>query len=178
MSKIVKAMMANGLAAFAVVGVLAGCAATDRYGAAGDVHALMLAIRDDDHAAFETHIDRRALDARLQTEMMARARSTHLSPGLTLLGAWLSGPASRLAGDVLVQPEIFRDVANYYGYSSNTPIPDRLSLAAALSPLPDGRVCARSDRRGPCLLTFAYEQGVWRLVDFDAAASLGGARRP
>lgn len=157
-------------------GLLAGCAATDRYGAAGDVHNLMIAIRNDDHATFDALVDRRALEGRLQAEMIARERAANLSPGLTVLGAWLSGPASRLAGDVLVQPVVFRDVAAYYGYTANTPIPNRLSLAAALTALPDGRVCATSRRQGPCLLTFANEDGVWRLVDFDAGASLVGGR--
>ena len=173
MLKFVKSLMA-----FAVVGVLSSCAAADRYGAAGDVHALLLAIRDDDQATFESHIDRRAIDARLQEEMVRRARTAHLSPGLTLLGAWFSGFFFFFFGDVLVQPEVFRDVAAYYGYGANTPIPNRMSLAAALTGRPDGRVCATARRNGPCLLTFANERGVWRLVDFDAAASLGGGRYP
>lgn len=177
MPQISRSQIAKPLIALVIVALLAGCAATDRYGAAGDVHALMIAIRDDDNAAFDAHVDRRALEARLQTEMLSRARSAHLSSGLTLLGAWLSGPASRLAGEALVRPEIFRDVASFYGYSANTPIPNRLSLAAALTPLPDGRVCATPRRQGPCLLTFAHEDGVWRMVDFNADATLSGLRR-
>ncbi len=158
--------------------ILAGCAATDRFAAAGDIHALMVSIRDDDQATFDAHVDRRALDARVQSEMMRRARSAHMPSGLTLLGAWLSGPASRLAGDVLLQPAVFRDVAAYYGYSANTPIPNRLSLTAVLTALPDGRVCVIVRRQGPCLLTFADEAGVWRLVDFDASSALSRGRRP
>jgi len=162
----------------ALAGLLTACGTVDRYGAAGDVHALMIAIRDDDHAAFDAKVDRRAIEARLQVAMIERAKAAHLSPGLTLLGAWLSGPASQLAGDVLVQPSVFRDVAYYYGYRPDMPIPDRLTLAAALSGLPDGRVCATAGRQGPCLMTFANERGVWRLVDFNAAANLtGGSRR-
>jgi hypothetical protein len=61
-------------------------------------------------------------------------------------------------------------VADYYGYRPDMPIPGPLSLAAALSPLPDGRVCARGRKDGPCLLTFAEEDGVWRLVAFDPQA--------
>ena len=171
MSKIAKSLIA-----LAIVGLLTACAATDRYGAAGDVHNLMIAIRNDDHATFDALVDRRALEGRLQAEMLSRDRAAHMSTGLTLLGAWLSGPASRLAGDVLVQPAVFRDVAAFYGYSANTPIPNRLSLAAALSTLPDGRVCATARRQGPCLLTFANEDGVWRMVDFNADASVSGLR--
>ena len=161
----------------AIAGLLAGCAASDQYGAAGDIHNLMIAIRNDDHATFDALVDRRALDGRLQGEMLSRDRAANLPPGLTVLGAWLSGPAARLAGDVLVQPVVFRDVAAYYGYTANRPIPNRLSLAAALTALPDRRVCATSRRQGPCLLTFANEDGVWRLVDFNADASLSGLRR-
>ena len=162
----------------AVACLLAGCAATDRYGAAGDVHALMIAIRDNDHAAFDAKVDRRAIEARLQVAMISRAKAARLSPELTLLGAWLAGPASEVAGDVLVQPSVFRDVAYYYGYRPDMPIPNRLALATALTALPDGRVCATMRKNGPCLVTFAHEDGVWRLVDFNAGVVLSkGPRR-
>ena len=84
----------------------------------------------------------------------------------------LSGPLARAAGGLFIQPEVFRAVADYYGYKPSTPIPGTFVIAEALRPLPDGRVCAVTKRRGSCLVTFADEEGVWRLVSFDGDASM------
>ena len=45
---------------------LASCATTEGLSAAGDVHALLVSIRDNDKAAFDAHVDRKALEAQLQ----------------------------------------------------------------------------------------------------------------
>jgi len=158
---------------FAGLALLAGCATTQRLAAAGDVRALLLAIRDDDKAAFDAHVDRRALEAELQAAMVARTRDARLGEGGAGLALLLSGPLSRAAGGLLIQPEVFRAAADYYGYRPDTPIPGQLALAVALKPLPDGRVCARGRGGGTCLLTFADEDGTWRLVGFDADRVLG-----
>ena len=47
---------------------LAACASAQRLDAAGDVHALLIAIRDSDQAAFDAHVDRPAL----KNDMMAK----------------------------------------------------------------------------------------------------------
>jgi hypothetical protein len=153
--------------------MLAGCATTQPFSAAGDVHSLLVAVRDDDKAAFDAHVDRRALEAQIQAKLVERTRDANLGQGGTGLGLLLSGPLARAAGGVLIQPEVFRAVADYYGYRPDTPIPGAFALATALSPLPDGRVCARGRKGGPCLLTFADEGGTWRLVAFDADRVLG-----
>jgi hypothetical protein len=160
------------LAAALATVLLAGCATTQRLAAAGDVHGLLVAIRDDDHAAFDAHVDRRALEAQLQARLVDRAAAAGVPAAWRDLGVLLSGPAARLAGDTLIRPEVFRAVADYYGYSPQTPIPNALTLAGALRGLPDGRVCAARDKKGPCLLTFADEGGVWRLVGFDGDAAM------
>jgi hypothetical protein len=152
--------------------VLGGCATTQRLDAAGDVHALLIAIRDDDRQAFEAHIDRRALSAQLQSRLVERARGANIDNSWKALAVVLAGPAARLGSDVLVQPEVFRTVAEYYGYRPETRIPNSLYIAAALKALPDGRVCATRKRRGDCLLTFADEGGAWRLVSFEGEADL------
>ncbi len=166
------------LALAGLVLLLAGCATTQRLAAAGDVRSLLVAVRDDDRNAFDAHVDRRALEAEIQDEMVERTRRADAGGGVTGLGLLLSGPLSRAAGGLLLQPEVFRAVADYYGYRPDAPIPGTLALAAALTPLPDGRVCARAKRGGPCLLTFAEEGGTWRLVAFDAQAVLGHKRTP
>ncbi len=151
----------------ALTGLLAGCATAARYSAAGDVHDFLLSVRDDDRAAFNAHVDRAALEGQLQSVLVAQTRAARASPTMKGVGLLASGPASRLAGSLLLRPEVFRAVAEYYGYRPDTPVPARLAIAASLRPAPDGRMCAsvRSNQR--CLLVFAHEQGVWRLVGFE-----------
>jgi hypothetical protein len=137
----------------------------------------MVAIRDDDGPAFDAHVDRRALEAQIQARLVQRVARPGAPEAVKGLGVLLSGPLSRAAGGLLIQPEVFRAVADYYGYRPDTPIPGTFAIAQALRPLPNGRVCAVSRRHGPCLLTFADEAGVWRLVSFDGAASMLDIRR-
>jgi hypothetical protein len=159
---------------------LVGCATTQRFSAAPDVHALLVAIRDGDRATFDAHVDRRALEAEMQAIVVEQTRNAGLGDGAAGMAVLLSGPVSHAAGSILIRPEVFRAIADYYGYRPDMPIPSSLSLAVALSPLPDGRVCARGGKSGPCLLTFADEGGTWKLVGFDSnrvlAAVKGGAR--
>jgi Protein of unknown function (DUF2939) len=160
------------LAATLAVALLTSCATTQRLAAAGDVHSLLVAIRDDDHTAFDAHVDRRALEAQLQARLVDRAAAANAPRAWKGLGVLLSGPMARVAGDTLIQPEVFRAVADYYGYRPQIPIPSTLALAGALRALPDGKVCAARDKKGPCLLTFADESGVWRLVGFNGDAAM------
>ncbi|HEX7757925.1 MAG TPA: DUF2939 domain-containing protein [Caulobacteraceae bacterium] len=158
----------------AVVGALtlAGCATTQRLSAAPDVHALLIAIRDDDRQAFEAHVDRQALEAQLQARLVDRTRGSDVAEGWKALGLVLSGPVSRLAGDILIRPDVFRAAAEYYGYRPGTPIPNSLQVAGALRALSDGRVCATRRHHDTCLMTFANEDGTWRLVGFDGDAAM------
>jgi hypothetical protein len=158
-------------AAFGLL-ALAGCATGERLSAAGDVHALMIAIRDDDRPTFDAHVDRRALEAQIQERIVERAAAPGSPTAVKGLGILMSGPLARAAGGVLIQPEVFRAVADYYGYRPATPIPGTFAIASALRPLPDGRVCAVTRSRGPCLVTFAEEDGVWRLVSFDGDSAM------
>ena len=57
-----------GLAALA----LSACATAHRLDAAGDVHALLISIRDNDQAAFDAHVDRPALKKDLQAKLDQR----------------------------------------------------------------------------------------------------------
>jgi hypothetical protein len=149
----------------------AACATAQRIHAAGDVHALLIAIRDDDHAGFEAHVDREALEHELEARILERTQA-NTTDTIKARGALLAHPLSRLAGDAMIRPKVFRAVAEYYGYRPQTPIPNQLEIAGALRALPDGRVCAAKKRDGPCLITFANEAGTWRLVSFDGDISL------
>lgn len=160
---------------FALLTVLAvalsGCATAQRYDAAGDVHALLVAIRDDDRAAFEHHIDRPALKRQIEGRILRESRQAGMSDGWKALGALLARPAAELAGEALVQPRVFRAVAAYYGYTPDRPLPGRLAIGSGLRPAGDGRVCAPRRAGGPCLLVFEEQRGIWRLVGFEGELS-------
>jgi len=140
---------------------LAACATAQRLGAANDVHALLVSIRNDDQATFDAHVDRPALKQQIETLIEQKAAKRYgglvsaLAPGL-----------AEFAGDTLVQPGVFRQVARQYGYGDDTKIPNPLVIASALKPLPDGRVCATKSKNGPCTLVFTKEAGVWKLTGF------------
>jgi hypothetical protein len=155
---------------------LAACVTPQRIEAAGDVHALLIAIRDDDRAAFDAHVDRAALERDLEGRILERTETPRASEVERALGALLAHPVAKLAGHALIQPRVFRTVAEYYGYKPGTPIPNQLVIAEALRPAGDRRVCAVKNRSGPCLITFADEDGVWRLVRFDG--DIGQLRLP
>jgi len=163
------------LVAFAAA-LATGCVTAQRVSAAGDVHTLLVAIRDDDRPAFDAHVDRGALEAQFQAALVDRARRANAPDAVKGAGLLLSGPLSRAAGGLLLRPEVFRAVAEYYGYRVDTPIPNPLGLAAVLRTVGEGRVCATLRKNGPCLLTFADEAGTWRLVAFDAHEAVFGLK--
>ena len=151
---------------------LAGCATVQRLGAANDVHALLVAIRDDDAAAFEAHIDRPALQREIEARMARELQSSTTDQRLKLLGALLGPTVARVAGDVLIQPSTFRIVAESYGYRPSQALPGPVGIASVLKPLDDGRVCATRKKDGPCVLVFAKQGDTWRLTGFEGELSL------
>lgn len=156
------------LAVLGALAGLAGCASGERVSAAGDVRSLLVAIRDDDRAAFDAHVDRAALEAEMQWIIVEQAKASGLGSGGTALGLLASGPLSHAAAKVVLRPDVFRAIADYYGYSPERPPPGTLTLAAALTPVDGGKVCARDARTRTCLLTFSNEGGAWKLTSFDA----------
>ena len=153
-------------ALLAVAASLTACATGERVSAAGDLRTLLVAIRDDDRATFDAHVDRAALRAEMQWIIVERAKD--LGSAGASLGVLASGPLSRAAATVVLRPDVFRAIADYYGYSPDRPLPGTFTLAAALTPIDGGKVCARDQRTKACLLTFTNEGGVWKLTAFDA----------
>lgn len=154
-----------GLAALS----LCACASVQRLDAAGDVHALLISIRDNDQPTFNAHIDRQALKRDLQAKLDKQLGSDQRLKGF----AALLGPSViEFAGDALLQPRVFKVVAQHYGYTPQTRIPNQVEIAAALKTLSDGRVCAIAKKDGPCLLIFTKEQGVWKLSGFEGDMSM------
>ena len=163
----------RSILAIALVGAsLSACVTPQRFDAAGDIRALLISIRDDDEATFDAHIDRVALQGQLESRILERTEAAGQAPVVRNLGALLAGPISQFAVQALVHPSVFQAVAEYYGYGRDTRIPAQLTIAEAIKGLPDGRVCAVRHRGGPCVLTFAREDGGWRLVSFDGDLSL------
>ena len=149
----------------------AACASTSRYDAAGDVHDLLVAVRDNDRAAFERHIDRDALRRQIEGRMVREARTSTAPDGLKALGIALAQPGAAIAEAMLIQPRVFRMAAESYGYTPDQPIPGRMAIAGWLKYLDDGRVCATRKKGGECLLTFTQRGGTWRLTGFEGELS-------
>jgi len=164
--------MIRKIASVAVLALtLAGCATASRIDAAGDVHALLVAIRDNDKVAFDHYVDRRALKASLESKMMREVDKRDMDDGARAVAALLAPGLADVAGDALLKPSVFRSAASYYGYTPDQPLPNQLAISGALKHLPDGRVCATKKKDGPCLLVFTNRDGVWKLSGFEGELS-------
>jgi hypothetical protein len=150
---------------------LSACATAQRLTAANDVHALLVAIRDNDRQTFDARVDRAALEHELEGRLMEQGHKAS-SGSLGALGAMLAPALAQFAGDALIQPKVFRQVAEYYGYKASEPLPNTLAIAGSLKALPDGRVCATRKKNGPCMLVFTQGPGGWRLTSFEGDISM------
>lgn len=150
---------------------VSACATVQKLDAAGDVHALLISIRDSDDATFEALVDKPALKRELQSRLIAEARQDSRVPAA--LAAVLAPAVADLAGEALIQPDVFRAVAEYYGYRRDMKIPGPVAISTLLKPMPDGRVCAMTKKDGPCLLVFTEApDGRWKLSGFEGDVSM------
>jgi Protein of unknown function (DUF2939) len=148
---------------------LSACATAQKLGAANDVHALLIAIRDNDTTAFDAHVDHEALKAELKSRL---GQVIGKNKKANDLAALLGPSVVDFADEALVRPKTFRMVAEQYGYRSDTQIPGAVAISQVLKTLPDGRVCATKKKDGLCLLMFTKEQGVWKLSGFEGDSSM------
>ncbi|HVK42121.1 MAG TPA: DUF2939 domain-containing protein [Phenylobacterium sp.] len=155
---------------------LSACATAQRYDAANDVHALLISIRDNDQAAFDAHVDRPALKRQIEARLTAEGRKAG-GDSLGALSAILAPALAEFAGEALVQPQVFRSVANYYGYDASKPLPGPMVIGSQLKAVGDGQVCATRKKDGPCLLTFTETGGTWRLSGFEGDLSMLRTKR-
>jgi hypothetical protein len=169
-------MMRTFVLAFCAL-VLSACATAERYDAASDVHRLLVAIRDDDRATFEAHVDRGSLERQIEARITAEAKTQSKNEDWAAAAALLAPTLAGLAGDALIQPRVFRMVAEHYGYTPTTPIPPPAVISASLRTLDTGQVCAARSKQGPCLLIFTRQGGVWRLTGFEGELSMLRLRR-
>lgn len=151
--------------------VLASCQqAATQYDAAEDVRAFVVAVRENDQATFERHIDRPALRAQVLEQIRAAVGD---SP--------LAGAVAEGAVDQLIRPESFKLALERAGAPARTPTV--AEIATQLRVVEGGRVCLPRSPEGPCAITFAQSGAqagaqageVWRLVAIDSGdVSVGG----
>lgn len=154
-----------------VVAALSGCATVTRVDAAGDVHALLVAIRDDDEAAFNARVDRRALKGSIEARLMIETEKATKDPFLRALGALAAPALADVIDQAVVRPSTFRMVANYYGYRPDQPLPGRIAIAGALKYRSSDVVCVTRKKDGPCVLVFTQTGGTWKLSGFEGPVS-------
>ena len=161
-------MKLRALIAAALALLLGACADAERIGAAGDIHALLVSIRNGDRAGFDAHVDRGALKTQLRARLMAEVtRRSGGDPTAAALGALFGRSLAGAAADALIQPDVFRAIADYLGYSADKPIPGQIVIAQSLRRIDDDHVCVPRKKDGPCFLTFQDENHNWRLTGFD-----------
>jgi hypothetical protein len=149
-----------------LLSLLAACATVPKLGAASDVHAFLVAVRDGDRPKFDQHVDYPALKSQLKSRVLAEGPSLVAAhPEWGAIGALLTGPLINVAVDQLVRPEVFRAIAIEHGYRAGKPIPNTLEIAHVLQSMDGGRVCIPA--KGMCQLVFANEEGNWRLIAFE-----------
>lgn len=151
--------------------LLSACATPQQYSAADDIHAFMIAVRDNDRAAFNAHVDRDALALQLEGRILEE-----LPQGGTAgaIGALIAAPVAGIATDLVAQPRVFRAIAVSNGYDPAKPLPGRMLIAQALTNAGGGRVCV-GDKEDPCILVFSRAGNVWKLTAFEG--DLGDLRR-
>ena len=138
---------------------LAACSgAQTKLGAAEDVRAFIIAVRENDQATFERHVDREALRTQLLGQVAEQA-----GPFAGALGS----PFAQQAADQLIRPESFRAALERSGAPSRTPTAPE--IATQLRVVDDGRVCLPRSPNGPCAITFAEQGQNWRLVAIDVS---------
>ena len=159
--------MLRRLALAAALLSLSACATVQKLPAASDVHALLISIRDGDEKTFDSLVDRKALNQEISRRLVQEAGKQQ-DQRISAVAALLAPSLAKSLGDSFVRPQVFRAVAEHYGYTPDKKIPDILTISAALRQLPDGRVCAVTKKDGPCLLDFTKaEDGRWKLSGFE-----------
>lgn len=147
--------MRRALVLAALVLPLCACGTKDKVDAAVDVRALLVAVRQNDHATFERHVDRPALRQSVAEQLNARLAS-EAGP----YGGLLDGLADR-AADELIRPEAFKIAIEQSGLPDRTP--SAAEIAVLLKPAGEGRLCLEDARTHECALTFDNVGGVWKL---------------
>jgi hypothetical protein len=147
---------AVALAALAVS--LAGCDIGVRADAAKAIERFLAAVHDDDRAAFEAAVDRKALRSDLSEQLTELARAK---------GVVVEGGPSEFALDRMISPGAFRIVEAKSGQALGH-APSAAEIALILKVRDKNHVCVGDPGEDRCSLSFAKRAGVWRLVGMQA----------
>jgi hypothetical protein len=156
----VRRMLGKGLTAAlsALAFVLGGCGVDVRADAANGVAKFLDAVRRGDQPAFEAALDRPALRSDLRDQLTALGRAN---------GVDVNGGPSDFALDRMITPEAFRLVEARTGQA--LPIaPTAAQVALSMAVRDPNHACVQDPGKARCLLSFAKENGVWRLVGMPA----------
>lgn len=155
--------------------VLSACATMRPQGPdpAADIQRFLIAIRNSDRDAFERYVDRDALKIQLRSRVLAEAgRQGAQGNQLQALGALAATPLVGLVGDALIQPEVFRAVAERRGWRADMGMPTPDLINRFVRDVGAGSVCVVTGADDPCLLIFRNQGGTYRLVGFEGDLSL------
>jgi hypothetical protein len=131
----------RGVAFLAAVTV-SSCASVSRIDSVGDIHAFLVAVRNDDQALFDRHIDKSSVFA----------------------NATRANPAAGLTAAALSKPRTYRAVAAAYGFAPGKRVPGRTGGLNRVRSLDYSQVCLSRSLKAPCQMTFALQGEVWRLI--------------
>ena len=146
------------VALLALALLLSACGLDVRADASQGIARFLDAVHRDDPTAFEAAIDRPALRADLRGQIAEVAKANGLDVG--------EGP-SEFALDRRINPEAFRMVEAQTGEA--LPLAPTAAQVAVLMKVGDRRhVCLQDPARHRCLLSFAKQDKVWRLVGMQA----------
>ena len=171
MSGLLRTAIGHGLS-LAALAALGACGLPERYRAAQDVHAFFQAVRDDDQAAFEAHVDRPALRRELRAEVDQAASGAGL--GGDVLERVLGAGRSEALVERMISPRSFRVVWRRSGMPAGR-APSAPEIAVMLRMVGPDEACLRDLKSDRCVLTFRREGGTFRLAGISAGAVRVGA---
>ena len=149
--------------------LVCACATVPReHDPAVDIQRFLIAIRDGDRAAFDYYVNRDALKTQLRSRVLAEAgRQGQQGQTMNAIGALLATPLVGIASDALIQPEVFRAIAERRGFRAEMGMPEPGLISRFVRPIGGDAVCVVFKSDGPCQLIFRNEGGVYRLVGYE-----------
>ena len=140
---------------------MSGCASAPLFSAPDDVHRFLIAVRDNDQAAFEA----------LVHEQVSTAGDRCYNEGLR-------GPAFMecyrlgITSPDVLPPSAFRGIAASFGYRAGRSGSGPVGIP--LKSVSHDQVCVRAQHHGDCLLFFARHGKGWRLIGVTDPTRLEG----
>ena len=138
--------------------LVSGCSLDVRANAAKGIARFLDAVHRGDRPAFEAALDRAALRANLRGQLVDLGRARGLD---------VDGGPSDFALDRMITPQAFKLVEARTGEALPM-APSAAQIALTMKVTDRTHVCVSDPGKDRCLLDFAREKGVWRLVGMQA----------